>query len=104
MLRLALLNHNTLASSPRIPITTMQPQTALLEPASQLLDALTPYRCYSLAETGHILALVVVNCADEESAKQLAASKFRDDPQCRVIEVWGVGRRVARLRAPAHWH
>jgi hypothetical protein len=102
MLRLELPGQNQVDSGFGIPAMTIQPRT-VLEPASHDANAPTPYRCYSIAETGHILDLVVVNCTDERSAKQLAATKFRDDPQCRVIEVWEVGRRVARLSAPAHW-
>ena len=60
----------------------------------------TPYRCYLMDEIGHILALTVVKCADEASAMREAATKFRTDPECRVIEVWEIGRRVARLRSP----
>jgi hypothetical protein len=85
---------------------TIQSRTALVEPASHRIVAQAPtsYRCYSIAESGHILDLVVVNCTNEESAKQVAATKFRDDPQYSVIEVWEIGRRIARLSAPARWH
>jgi hypothetical protein len=85
---------------------TVQSRNALLEAASHRIvaQAQTSYRFYSIAETGHILDLVVVNCTNEESAKQVAATKFRDDPQCRIIEVWEIGRRIARLSAPARWH
>ena len=58
----------------------------------------TPYRCYLMDEIGHILALAVVKCGDEASAMREAATKFRDDPECRVIEVWEIGRKIARLR------
>jgi hypothetical protein len=60
----------------------------------------TPYRCYLMDEIGHILALTVVKCTDETSAMREAATKFRFDPECRVIEVWEIGRRIARLRPP----
>jgi hypothetical protein len=58
----------------------------------------TPYRCYLMDEIGHILALTVVKCADEASAIREAAMKLRVDPECRIIEVWEIGRRIARLR------
>jgi hypothetical protein len=61
-------------------------------------DELTPYRCYLMDEIGHILAVAVVNCGDEASAIQEAATKFQDDLECRVMEVWEIGRRIARLR------
>jgi hypothetical protein len=63
-----------------------------------------PYRCYAIAETGHILGLRIVIYADEESAKRLTATAFRHDPQRCVIEVWEVGRRIARLNAAAQRH
>ena len=59
------------------------------------------YHCYLMDAVGHILALTMLDCGDDESAKRQAATKFRDDPECRVIEVWEVGRRIARLNAPA---
>ena len=58
----------------------------------------TPYRCYLMDDIGHILALAVVNSGTEESVMREAASRFRDDPECHVIEVWEIGRRIARLR------
>ena len=60
-----------------------------------------PYRCYLMDDVGHILALAVVNSGTEESAMREAASRFRDDPECHVIEVWEIGRRIARLRRAA---
>jgi hypothetical protein len=68
------------------------------ESSSKVTDALMPYRCYLMDEIGHILALAVINCFDEASAMREAATKFRDDIECCVIEVWEIGRRIARLR------
>ncbi len=106
MLWLELPVHSHIDFDSRIAAMTVQSRNALLEPASRgiVAQAQTSYRCYSIAETGHILDLEVVNCANEESAKQIAATKFREHPQCRVIEVWEIGRRIARLSAPARWH
>jgi hypothetical protein len=80
-----------------------QSQASALEAATHGItaDKLMPYRCYAIAETGHILGLRKVMCANEEQARRLAATAFRDDPRCCVIEVWEVGRRIARLNAAA---
>jgi hypothetical protein len=72
----------------------------LSETSSNVTNALKPYRCYLMDEIGHILGLAVVNCGDEASAMREAATKFRDDVECCVIEVWEIGRRIARLRRP----
>jgi hypothetical protein len=67
-------------------------------PSNKIVTRTNPYRCYLMDEVGHILALAVVKCRDEASAIREAATKFPDDPECRVIEVWEIGRRIARLR------
>jgi hypothetical protein len=57
-----------------------------------------PDRCYLMDDIGHILALTVMNSGTEASAMREAATRFRGDPECRVIEVWEIEQRIARLR------
>jgi hypothetical protein len=73
----------------------------LSEPSAKVARSPRPYRCYLMDEIGHIRALAVVNCCDEASAMRQAATKFRDDIECCVIEVWEIGRRIARLERVA---
>jgi hypothetical protein len=73
----------------------------LSEPSSKVTHSPRPYRCYFMDQIGHILALAVVNCCDEASAMRQAATKFPDDIECCVIEVWEIGRRIARLERVA---
>ena len=82
---------------------TTQSQASALERASHgmITDELMAFRCYAIAETGHITGLRMVKCADGEEAQRLATTAFRDDPYCCVIEVWEVGRRIARLNVAA---
>jgi len=92
------MNDNAGAVLSWMPIMWTQSQSRSNDTVTHLP---TPYRCYLMDDIGHILALAVVNSRNEDSAMQEAATRFGDDPECRVIEVWEIGRRIARLqRAP----
>lgn len=55
------------------------------------------YRCYFRASTGHILALEVIRCSGDDEATRAAARMIRERPDHHAIELWGLGRQIARL-------
>ncbi len=58
---------------------------------------MTVYRCYFRARTGHILALEVIRCGSDDEAMRSAATLIREGPDCHALELWDLGRPVARL-------
>jgi hypothetical protein len=68
------------------------------EQGDDVADRASRYRCYSMAGSGHILGMKMVVCIDEGSARRLAAKMLQTDAQACSVELWEVGRLIARLR------
>ena len=78
-----------------LPFTTVQPSAQRF------------YRCYLLAETGHIQAVEILSCGSDGDAETLAELIFQRQPGCAAIELWDVGRVMLRLHrdnADRHAH
>ena len=68
-----------------LPFTTVRPSAQRF------------YRCYLLADTGHIQAVEILNCGSDDDAEALAELIFQRQPDCAAIELWDVGRVMLRL-------
>jgi hypothetical protein len=55
------------------------------------------YRCYILAESGHIQRLETLSCSNDDHAQSLAELIFLRQADCAAVELWDIGRIMLRL-------